>query len=65
MARSVLGVIGGSGFYQLPGLELVEEVTLSTPFGAPSDAYYRGQMGEIEVIFLARSYSDRSWRRRA
>jgi 5'-methylthioadenosine phosphorylase len=54
MARSVLGVIGGSGFYQMPGLELVEEVTLSTPFGAPSDAYYRGQMGEVEVIFLAR-----------
>jgi 5'-methylthioadenosine phosphorylase len=54
MARSVLGVVGGSGFYQMPGLELVEELTLSTPFGAPSDAYYRGQMGEIEVIFLAR-----------
>ena len=54
MARSVLGVIGGSGFYQMPGLELVEEVTLSTPFGAPSDAYYRGQLGDVEVIFLAR-----------
>jgi len=54
MARSVLGVIGGSGFYQMPGLELVETVELSTPFGAPSDAYYRGQMGEVEVIFLAR-----------
>jgi len=45
MARSVLGVIGGSGFYQMPGLELVETIELSTPFGAPSDAYYRGQMG--------------------
>lgn len=54
MARSVLGVIGGSGFYQMPGLELVEQVELNTPFGAPSDAYYRGQMGDVEVVFLAR-----------
>jgi 5'-methylthioadenosine phosphorylase len=54
MARSVLGVIGGSGFYQMPGLELVESVELSTPFGAPSDAYHRGQIGDTEVIFLSR-----------
>jgi 5'-methylthioadenosine phosphorylase len=54
MARTVIGVIGGSGFYQMPGLERVEEVALTTPFGAPSDAYYRGQVGEVEVVFLAR-----------
>jgi 5'-methylthioadenosine phosphorylase len=38
----------------MPGLELVESVELSTPFGAPSDAYHRGQVGETEVIFLSR-----------
>jgi 5'-methylthioadenosine phosphorylase len=54
MARTVLGIIGGSGFYQMPGLEHVEQLDLSTPFGAPSDPYYRGRIGDVEVIFLAR-----------
>ena len=54
MARSVLGVIGGSGFYQIDGLEGVEQVELTTPFGNPSDAYYRGRLGDTEVIFLSR-----------
>jgi len=54
MARSVLGVIGGSGFYQMPGMERVEPIDLTTRFGAPSDTYYRGAIGEVEVVFLAR-----------
>jgi 5'-methylthioadenosine phosphorylase len=54
MARTVLGVIGGSGFYQMSGLEMVERIELDTPFGKPSDCYYRGQMGEVEVVFLSR-----------
>jgi 5'-methylthioadenosine phosphorylase len=54
MAGTVLGVIGGSGFYQIDGLEKVERVELTTPFGAPSDAYYRGSLGETEVVFLSR-----------
>jgi len=54
MARKTLGVIGGSGFYNLPGLEQVEQIELDTPFGKPSDPYYRGRLGEVEVIFLAR-----------
>ncbi|MGH7842886.1 MAG: S-methyl-5'-thioadenosine phosphorylase [Candidatus Binataceae bacterium] len=54
MAGTIIGVIGGSGFYQMPGLELVEQIELKTPFGAPSDAYYRGRIGEAEVVFLAR-----------
>jgi 5'-methylthioadenosine phosphorylase len=54
MARTTLGVIGGSGFYQIDGLEMVQQVELSTPFGAPSDAYYRGRLGDAEVIFLSR-----------
>jgi 5'-methylthioadenosine phosphorylase len=38
----------------MPGLEQVEQLELKTPFGAPSDAYYRGRIGDTEVIFLAR-----------
>jgi 5'-methylthioadenosine phosphorylase len=49
-----LGVIGGSGFYQIEGLEAVEQIELTTPFGPPSDAYYRGHLGATEVIFLSR-----------
>jgi 5'-methylthioadenosine phosphorylase len=54
MARKTLGVIGGSGFYQMPGLEKVEQIELDTPFGKPSDPYYRGRIGEVDVVFLAR-----------
>ncbi len=54
MAKTVLGIIGGSGFYQMNGLERVEEIALETPFGAPSDAFYRGRLGEVEIVFLSR-----------
>jgi 5'-methylthioadenosine phosphorylase len=54
MAKTVLGIIGGSGFYQMSGLERVEEVALETPFGHPSDVYYRGNLGEVEIVFLSR-----------
>ena len=54
MARAVLGVIGGSGFYQIGGLEMVERIDVATPFGPPSDSFYRGRIGEIEIVFLAR-----------
>lgn len=50
----VLGVIGGSGLYQMPGLEEVEEVNVDTPFGAPSDAIVRGRLGETTLLFLPR-----------
>ena len=51
---AVLGVIGGSGFYSIEGLERVEPIELNTPFGPPSDSYYRGYVGELEVVFLSR-----------
>ncbi len=54
MAKTALGVVGGSGFYQIGGLERVERVELDTPFGRPSDSYYRGAIGDVEVIFLSR-----------
>jgi 5'-methylthioadenosine phosphorylase len=54
MSSVKLGVIGGSGFYQIEGLEAVEQVELITPFGAPSDVYYRGRLGGSEIVFLSR-----------
>jgi 5'-methylthioadenosine phosphorylase len=54
MSHNVLGVIGGSGFYQLNGLDKVEMMELETPFGRPSDPFYQGRIGDLEVVFLAR-----------
>jgi 5'-methylthioadenosine phosphorylase len=50
----VLGVIGGSGLYQMPGLEQVDEVRVSTPWGDPSDVVVRGMVGETQLLFLPR-----------
>ncbi|MDP6424795.1 MAG: S-methyl-5'-thioadenosine phosphorylase [Planctomycetota bacterium] len=49
-----LGVIGGSGLYEIEGLTEVEEVVVETPFGEPSDALVRGQLGDCELVFLPR-----------
>ncbi|MCP5109664.1 MAG: MTAP family purine nucleoside phosphorylase, partial [bacterium] len=49
-----IGVVGGSGLYSMPGFEASEEVTLDTPWGAPSDAYVVGQLAGRSVAFLAR-----------
>jgi 5'-methylthioadenosine phosphorylase len=49
-----VGVIGGSGLYDLPGIVDVKEVELATPFGAPSDAYVTGRIGGVPVVFLPR-----------
>ncbi len=54
MPQNILGVIGGSGFYQMKGLDKVELMELETPFGRPSDPFYQGRIGAIEVVFLAR-----------
>ena len=54
MSQNVLGLIGGSGFYQMKGLDKVELMELETPFGKPSDPFYQGRIGEIEVVFLSR-----------
>lgn len=51
---AVLGIVGGSGLYALDGLEEVREVTVDTPFGAPSDVLVRGRLHGIELVFLPR-----------
>src|SRR5919112_3593244 len=54
MTEAVLGVIGGSGVYDLPGLEAVREERFASPWGEPSDALRIGRIGTTEVVFLAR-----------
>jgi 5'-methylthioadenosine phosphorylase len=54
MAKAVLGIIGGSGIYDLPGLENVSERTMMTPWGDPSDALRVGRVGATDVVFLPR-----------
>src|SRR5438128_10472009 len=54
MTRAVLGIIGGSGIYDLPGLEDVREETIESPWGEPSAALTRGVIGGLPVVFLPR-----------
>ena len=49
-----LGIIGGSGLYQLPGLIDAEWRTVDTPWGVPSDALLHGRLGDTELVFLPR-----------
>lgn len=49
-----IGVIGGSGLYDMEGLEVAEEREVETPFGDPSDAYLLGDLEGTPVVFLAR-----------
>jgi 5'-methylthioadenosine phosphorylase len=54
MTQAVLGVMGGSGVYDLPGLEDVREEAVQSPWGEPSDALRIGRIGATKVVFLAR-----------
>lgn len=49
-----IGVIGGSGLYQIEGLKVDAERSVQTPFGEPSDAYLVGDLQGVPVAFLAR-----------
>jgi 5'-methylthioadenosine phosphorylase len=61
MNSGIVGVIGGSGLYQMPGLERVREVEIKTPFGKPSDKLIRGRLGKSEVVFLPRHGTGHRW----
>ena len=54
MPHAEIGIIGGSGLYEMPGLTGVRKLRQRTPFGAPSDAYVLGTLAGREVAFLAR-----------
>lgn len=54
MTRAMIGVIGGSGLYQMDSLTVVQEHIVETPFGHPSDVIVTGQVDGTQVAFLAR-----------
>ena len=54
MDQMTIGVIGGSGLYEIEGITDIEEVRLETPFGDPSDAYTTGMLDGVKMVFLPR-----------
>lgn len=54
MSEAHIGIIGGSGLYDLPGFQDREELEVMTSFGAPSDRIVAGQLAGRRVFFLAR-----------
>ncbi|HEX2889931.1 S-methyl-5'-thioadenosine phosphorylase [Vineibacter terrae] len=54
MVKAVLGVIGGSGIYDLPGLRDVRWQKVESPWGEPSDALCFGTLGDLPMVFLPR-----------
>ena len=52
--QTTIGVIGGSGLYEMEGLTDLRDVTLDTPFGAPSDSFVTGMLGDVKLVFLPR-----------
>ncbi|RMF43106.1 MAG: S-methyl-5'-thioadenosine phosphorylase [Deltaproteobacteria bacterium] len=54
MSETVIGVVGGSGLYQMEGLTEVREQRVETPFGDPSDLLVTGRLGEARLVFLPR-----------
>ena len=53
-AQAKIGIIGGSGLYQMEALKDITEIEIDTPFGSPSDALILGTLGGARVAFLAR-----------
>ena len=53
-SQASIGVIGGSGLYDIEGLKGVREVRVRTPFGAPSDAIRVGRLDGVSIAFLSR-----------
>jgi len=54
MEEIKIGIIGGSGLYQMPELTNIREKTVDTPFGEPSDAFIIGDLDDVTVAFLPR-----------
>lgn len=54
MSKTTIGVIGGSGLYEMEGLENVERVSIDTPFGNPSDDFVTGVLNGVSMVFLPR-----------
>jgi 5'-methylthioadenosine phosphorylase len=54
LSEASIGIIGGSGLYQMDGLKVVDEAEVPTPFGDPSDKFTIGDVDGVRVAFLAR-----------
>jgi 5'-methylthioadenosine phosphorylase len=54
MSKAKIGIIGGSGLYNMEGMTGMEEAKVTTPFGEPSDAIMLGDVGGVRVAFLPR-----------
>src|SRR6476469_2810887 len=54
MTKAVLGIVGGSGIYDLPGLEKVRRKRIKSPWGEPSAALRVGEIAGLPVVFLSR-----------
>src|SRR6267142_176228 len=54
VTQAVLGIIGGSGIYDLPGLENVRDEVIESPWGEPSAVLTRGVIGGLPIVFLPR-----------
>ena len=54
MVKAVLGIIGGSGIYDLPGLENAREEAIKSPWGEPSAPLRRGSVAGLPIVFLPR-----------
>ena len=54
MTNEVIGVIGGSGLYEMEGMTEVGALTVDTPFGRPSDEYVTGMLDGVRMVFLPR-----------
>jgi 5'-methylthioadenosine phosphorylase len=51
MVERIVGVIGGSGLYEMEGLEDVQTISLTTPFGDPSDSFVIGRLEGVKIAF--------------
>src|ERR1700739_430873 len=54
MTSAVLGIIGGSGIYDLPGMENGRDEVIASPWGEPSAALRRGTIAGLPIVFLSR-----------
>ena len=54
MTEKFLGVIGGSGLYQMKDLEVIEDIKVDTPFGSPSNNIVIGKLDGVKLAFLPR-----------
>ncbi|MGL4436899.1 MAG: S-methyl-5'-thioadenosine phosphorylase, partial [Giesbergeria sp.] len=61
MPQALIGVIGGSGLYHMDALRDVQELSVETPYGMPSDVVVTGTVHGVPVAFLARHGRGHRW----